>query len=240
MKKCYQEGMKYNRFYRNIIFGYLGEYYKEIEKDYDLSSYYITLIIDQDISNFHYFYNKCTRNDPKFKYIVINKICEIVNLKKYKKYNNKIMSSNDVFYFLVDLIFSYFFSSGILSNAKNNISGDINNFLIFIGKIIYGSKKKDEQNKEKDKIRDEYKEIIHNIIKKFPMKIINANVDINTSADKKINDDVNTNANEQIKKIGILELLKIKYYEYLNKKYKPGGDGYTLAKKDFEERQHKK
>jgi hypothetical protein len=210
MKKCYlkiinTEQSIFDKYEAMMNF---ADFYYKIEKNYELASYYYSEI---SIGYYEIFDDYVRREieNSEVEPLIIDKICKYVYQKK----------TNGYWYEIVSYIFSYL--SRTLNDSKNNISDDVNKFLMYISKIIYSEKEGESKRGEskrgelKKEMNEKNKKIINEIIGKIPIKI---------------------NSETSEKSIDTLELLKIKYIEYLDHKYKPEGKGYTHAKKDFEKR----
>jgi tetratricopeptide (TPR) repeat protein len=239
----------------------IGFYYKDFEKNYELASYYFTLLITISIDKFEYLYHY-EIDDPKLKELVISKVFKIF-------YSNKFNICD--FEYLLRIIFDYLNGVIVVSVNPNLIGGlivennleNLNDLLLYLGKIMFKNKNKDKKNEVDkeievdkkievdDKIKitgydgyirhKEQKMIINGLIDSPPIRIkkkCNETIEMietnKASSEMNEKDGTNIKINENV--IGMRELLKAKYIEYLDNKYKPGGDGYIRAKKDFESR----
>jgi hypothetical protein len=206
MKKCYLNVIEKGKgLSTSCALSGLSLYYENNENNYELSGYYAMLYLmyyfDYNIPNKYGEFP--AKNNYKLESSIVNNICKIYCLNKFEGY--KIINVN---FKPLNYVFDYLYKT--IKKTNDNISEDINNFLICTGRIIYGKENENE------------KEIINKIIDEHKMEIIDEN-----------------NSRTKLK-IDFRGLLKIKYCNYLDKKYKPGGIGYLKAEKDFEERQHKK
>jgi hypothetical protein len=144
--------------------------------------------------------------------IIIDNICELICFEKLdiKNFGGFI---NFVFKYLKDVPID------ILVRSINDLCTDTNNeeietlkylnkFLVYIGKIKYKKKKDKQSNK-----------LLNLIFKNHPLMFNYCQHYTNI-----------------LNKVSIQELLKIKYNEYLEEKYKPGGKIFIEAKLDFEKR----
>jgi hypothetical protein len=138
--------------------------------------------------------------------VIIDNICKLICFEKLdiKNFGGLI---NFVFKYLKDIPTNILIKSldEKLNNEEIGTLKYLNKFLVYIGKIKYKKKKDKQSNK-----------LLNLIIRNHPLAIYDCSC--------------NGGAN----KIGIQELLKIKYGEYLDEKYKPGGNGFIKAKLDFE------
>jgi hypothetical protein len=192
----------------NNAFNDIYYYYSEVENNMALACYYLVVCLKKNIDYFiHEFYNiwiNIISDESKYynKYLIII----------FDKLFRKICSENIInptFEWSLRMIFQNIDRNLNLSQylKSNNCVGsiDFNNFLIYLGRTLYGK----ETPERKDK-----KKIINKLINESPESDYYC---------------VNPDLILFLKKI-----LKKKYDEYIESKFAPGGKGYLKAKKDFE------
>jgi hypothetical protein len=233
MKKYYL--MAINKKNTHAMF-FLGIYYYNDENIYMVSNYFL-MCLENNIEYFtkvfiDTFGNLIYHNYKKF-LIIIDELCYRISTEKY---------SITIFELLLKIIIKYlnsggykiYFSNSNLNPSNLNLNPNEQNeiciqteldnldiFLMYLSKIMYG--------KETEKRRNE-KKIVTELMNTFPF--ITHNNYVNNKLNNKSNDKLND-------KLNIKEILKLKYIEYLNSKFAPGGKGFIKAKKDFDERSEK-